>query len=257
MAVGITGKLRYALQRFGGGISTRLNLDEIDRYWRYPRSGDRYLEAYQQARILSGSTDDLAKQLRFHTLMQSVEHVLARRVQGDVVECGCWHGHSTRMIADRLVEAGWQGRFHVFDSFEGGLSDKSAKDRTLRGDTDPQATLTQKKLFVSHKDAVAEVVRNCPFVALHKGWIPEVFEQVPDLAQRRYSLIHIDVDLYLPTIATLRQFVPLLAEGGIIVVDDYGSSHFPGASRAVDEYVADHAPRIAVEGHAGGILLHY
>jgi hypothetical protein len=131
MAVGITGKLRYMLQRFTGGISTRLNLDEIDRYWRYPRSGDRYLQAYQHARRLSGSTDDLAKQLRFHTLMQAVEHVLTRRVEGDV------------------------------------------------------------------------------------------------------------------------------AEGGIMVSDDYGSSHFPGASQAVDEYVAQHPPRIAIQGHAGGILLHY
>lgn len=257
MAVGITGKLRYMLQRFTGGISTRLNLDEIDRYWRYPRSGDRYLQAYHHARRLSGSTDDLAKQLRFHTLMQAVEHVLARGVEGDVAECGCWRGHSTRMIADRLLEGGWQGRFEVFDSFEGGLSDKTAEDRALLGNTDAQTTLVQKKLFFSRKDAVADVLRHCSFVSLYQGWIPEVFKQISDLPRHRYALVHIDVDLYQPTLAALRQFGPQLAEGGIMVIDDYGSSHFPGASQAVDEYVAQHPPRIAIQGHAGGILLHY
>jgi O-methyltransferase len=251
------GKLRYALQRFRGSISTRLNLEEIDRYWRYQRSGDPYLSAYQHARQLSGSTDDLAKQLRFHTLMQAVEHVLKRQVAGDIVECGCWRGHSARMIADRLLEHGWQGRFDIFDSFEGGLSDKTAEDRQLLGDTDPETTLMQKRLFASARDAVAELLANCPSVSLHQGWIPDVFTQVPDLAERHYALVHIDVDLYQPTIATLRQFGPRMAAGGIIVVDDYGSSHFPGASQAVNEYVAEHPPQIAIEGHAGGILLHY
>lgn len=256
-AISIVSKLRYLFQRLKGGIDSRLNLDEIDRYWRHSRTGDDFLQVYQQARVLSGSTDDLAKQLRFHTLMQAVDHVIRRGIVGDVVECGCWRGHSTRMIADRLLNAGWRREFMVFDSFEGGLSDKTVEDRLLQGDTDAQATLMQKNLFASRKEAVAEVLSHCSFVSLHQGWIPEVFAQVEGLGARKYALVHIDVDLYRPTLDALQQFGACLSDGGVIVVDDYGSSHFPGATQAVDEYIAAHPPRISVQGHVGGILLSY
>lgn len=257
MGLSMMGRLREAFKRLNAGVDSRLNLDDIDRYWRVQRGGDRYLDAYQQARLASGSTDDLAKQLRFHTLMQAVNHVLTQQVVGDVVECGCWRGHSARMIADRLLQARWQGHFRVFDSFEGGLSDKTPEDRELYGNTDPQATLMQKQLFTSRKSAVAQVLQHCKFVSLHEGWIPDVFAQVVGLNDRRYALVHIDVDLYQPTLAALNQFGPRMAEGGIIVIDDYASSHFPGATRAVDEYREIHPPRLALEGHTGGMLLCY
>ena len=56
---------------------SRLNLDDIDRYWICSRTGAPFLEAYQESRRLTGSSDDLAKQLRFHTLMQAVNRVFA------------------------------------------------------------------------------------------------------------------------------------------------------------------------------------
>jgi len=48
--------------------------------------------------------------------------------------------------------------------------------------------------------------------------------------------VHIDVDLYQPTLAALEYFYPRLAAGGIIVCDDYGSLSFPGAYKAVEEF---------------------
>lgn len=257
MALAVTTRLRLLFEAVTAPISKRLNLDEIDRYWNYPRSGNAYLESYQNSRSLTDSTDDLAKQMRFHTLMQAVDQIISRQIGGDIVECGCWRGHSTHMIASRLAQASWAGHFFVFDSFGGGLSDKCAVDRAQRGDTSPQQTLEQKRLFASDMDKVAAVLSPFQFVSLHMGWIPEVFSQVSDLEARRFALVHIDVDLYEPTLATLRKFGPKLAKGGIIVVDDYASSHFPGATTAVDEYILEHPPTLSIEGHAGGILLLY
>lgn len=230
-------------------------LTGIDRYWREAHGGDPYLEAYQRARRLSGSSDNLFKQNRFFTLVQMVDRMLAEGPAGDVAECGCWKGHSTYLVAERLAAAGWGGRFFVFDSFEGGLSDKVAADRIGGGDTDPAKTEAQKKHFASSFDGVAALLRPFPFVTLHKGWIPQVFDDVAGLAERRFALVHVDVDLYEPTRDSLAFFGPRMCDGGLIVIDDYGSANFPGSRVAVDEYRAAHKPRFFIENHLMGAVM--
>ena len=71
---------------------------------------------------------------------------------------------------------------------------------------------------------------------VEKGWIPEVFHPARD---RRYCFVHIDVDLYAPTLASLEFFYPRLNPGGVLICDDYGFSTCPGATRAVDEFLED------------------
>ena len=55
----------------------------------------------------------------------------------------------------------------------------------------------------------------------------------------KFSLIHIDVDLYEPTLKSLEFFYPRLVEGGIIVCDDYNSKHFSGSKKAWDEFFSN------------------
>ena len=71
---------------------------------------------------------------------------------------------------------------------------------------------------------------------LYKGWIPERFSEV---SERRFSLVHIDVDLYQPTYDSLAFFYGRVSPGGMIVCDDYGSEACPGAFRAMNEWMAD------------------
>jgi hypothetical protein len=52
----------------------------------------------------------------------------------------------------------------------------------------------------------------------------------------RFSLIHFDCDLYLPTIAALEAFWPRLSRGGVMIFDEYGIHDWPGETAAVDEY---------------------
>ena len=239
----------------GNDAKTEVDLRAIDRYWRAEHDRDPYLSLYQRARTLSGSNDNVFKQNRFFTLMQMVARVANGGPVGDVAECGCWKGHSTYMVADRLQAAGWKGRFFVFDSFEGGLSDKVAADRAVSGDTSPERTLEQKLSFASDFDAVASLLKPFPFVSLHKGWIPAVFPTVPALEDSRFALVHVDVDLYEPTRDSLDFFGPRMAEGGIFVIDDYGSANFPGCRAAVDEYMAQRRPRFFLESHLMGAVM--
>ena len=49
----------------------------------------------------------------------------------------------------------------------------------------------------------------------------------------------IDVDLYEPTLDSLKFFFPRLINGGVIICDDYNSKVFNGAKKACDEYFKD------------------
>ena len=63
---------------------------------------------------------------------------------------------------------------------------------------------------------------------------PETAAAVED---RTFSVVHIDSDTYSSYVAAFDFFVPRLVPGGWIVLDDYGFTTCPGATRATDEFL--------------------
>ena len=51
--------------------------------------------------------------------------------------------------------------------------------------------------------------------------------------------MHIDVDLHQPTYDSLEFFYKRTTPGGIVLCDDYGSIHCPGAKKAMDTFFRD------------------
>ena len=231
-----------------------LNLNVLSRYYEHAHGGNDYISRYMVARDATGSTDHLLKQNRFYTLYQVVLNVLRRRLVGAVAECGCWLGHSTHLMAGLLADRAWSGRLWVFDSFEG-LSEATEKDRTQRGDTEVATSVRKELKHSSNLRSVQRALARFPFVSLHKGWIPEVFGTALIPREQKFALVHIDVDLYQPTIDSLRFFYPRMADGGVIVVDDYGSTTFPGAKAAVDEFMEEVEVAWFLESHLQGAVL--
>lgn len=80
-----------------------------------------------------------------------------------------------------------------------------------------------------------------------KGWIPDCFDQLTD---ESFAFVHIDVDLYQPTLDSLKFFYPRLNQGAIILCDDYGLTTCPGATEAMDEFLKD-KPEKAIALSAG------
>lgn len=62
--------------------------------------------------------------------------------------------------------------------------------------------------------------------------LPEYFEKNPHL---KISLLHIDVDVYEPTVLALNILFDKVVPGGVIVFDDYGTVE--GETKAVDEFL--------------------
>lgn len=149
---------------------------------------------------------------------------------GDTAECGVLDGASSYLICSAR-----QGckpfLHHAFDSFEG-LSPPEPADLP----SSPMAfRWSSGDLSVTLEEAMSKLDR---FDNIHyyKGWIPGRFEEV---AQHRFSFVHIDVDLYQPTRDSIEFFYPRLVPGGILLCDDYGYHTCPGARKAFDDFAVE------------------
>lgn len=65
--------------------------------------------------------------------------------------------------------------------------------------------------------------------------LPQYLEDNPHL---RISFLNIDVDIYEPTKTCLDLLFDRVVKGGVILLDDYVSI-FPGANKAVEEFLKD------------------
>src|SRR5437879_4756651 len=89
-------------------------------------------------------------------------------------------------------------------------------------------------------------------VVYHKGWLPEKFQEVKD---RRFSFVHIDVDLYQPTLDSLAFFYPRTTSGGIILSDDYAFITCPGQKKAMDSFFSDKPEEIVALPTGQGFVI--
>lgn len=154
-----------------------------------------------------------------------------RNLSGDTAECGAYRGAGSFLIL--ASQARNTGKIHhVFDSFEG-LSAPDARDDPSKHRT---AYLWRKHDLAVGEEVVARNLGEFEGFRLYRGWIPSRFA---DVAKRRFSFVHVDVDLYQPTYDSVAFFYPRMNPGGIILCDDYGFTTCPGANRAFEDFLAD------------------
>jgi O-methyltransferase len=154
--------------------------------------------------------------------------------EGDLIECGVHLGTSSYLIATMMDRYSQKDRtLFCIDSFEG-FPYPVEKDANAR---------TKKQFFAkgSHSNTSFEQVQKALLsnhrcsIQVIKGWIPEAFQKL----ERRFSFAHIDVDIYQPTVESLKYIYPRMEPNGIVLFDDYGFPMCPGAQLAVDEYLKD------------------
>ena len=185
-------------------------------------------------------------------MFQMLEKTLKKNFEYDVAECGCWYGHSTWVISKIIQKSGQDINFHVFDSFEGGLSDVDERDKNIAKDLTKEQILIQKNQFASDENFVRNNLKEFNFVKFYKGWIPERFKEVEN---KKFQFVNVDVDLYQPTYDSFEFFFPRLVEGGVIHCDDYNISQFPGCKKAVDNYLKDKKINLFYEVPFGGCFI--
>lgn len=154
----------------------------------------------------------------------------ARGVEGDLVECGAWRGGMSAALAWQLP-----GRRSVLlDSFEG-LPDAR--------EIDGPAAVRWSTVIRDHENCTADETWAHDAMArvgqtdyrLVKGWFDDT---VPALAAegRPIAVLRLDGDWYDSTIVCLEHLFPLVAEGGVVIIDDYFD--WDGCCRAVHDHLS-------------------
>jgi O-methyltransferase len=178
------------------------------------------------------SSDNAFRRQRHYTLFHLLRNLDG--LAGDFCELGCWRGLSAYQTATYVRRHHVGSHFCILDSFEG-LSEYKDEDKTGRS-YDFEA---MRKALACPEDIVKANLGEFDFMSYHKGWIPTQFHEVID---RRFIWVHVDVDLYQPIRDSSEFFFPKLVPGGIMLFDDYGYAQFPGAKKAVDEFVSTLPP---------------
>ncbi|MEP7163335.1 MAG: TylF/MycF/NovP-related O-methyltransferase [Ferruginibacter sp.] len=211
----ITGKKDqkyYATERLANMFNPNFHFTEFGQVWRDDKKFEEYYVGFEG--------DNYHSIDRKYTVNQFSQ--LVKNVQGDTVECGSYKGATSYLICQSIQQYGQSKTHHIFDSFEG-LSKPVAADGTYwkAGDL-----TTSEEVCRNNLSAFS-------FVKYYKGWIPDKFPEVKDL---HFSFVHIDVDIYQPTLDSISFFYERLNKGGIMICDDYGFSNCLGAKKAMDDF---------------------
>lgn len=171
--------------------------------------------------------------------------VLDRNVPGAFVECGVAKGAQLAAMQDVNLKRNAGRWIYGFDSFEGiPLASKF--------DTEQPGIGAFKPISYSHPDellqssgvtahSVQEVRRNLNAylpksdnVILVKGWFQHTLAPYREVFQKLggIALLRLDGDLYESTRVSLEVLMPLLNDGGILIVDDW---QLVGCRRACQE----------------------
>ena len=140
------------------------------------------------------------------------------KVVGDIAEVGVYKGGSAKLIC----EAKGNRQLHLFDTFEGLPSAGSAD------------ALFKPGQFSSSLEAVRSYLSGYEAVCFYKGVFPETAAPIEN---RRFSFVHLDVDIYESTVTSLDFFYPRMVKGGLLISHDYMWAE--GVKQAFDEFFAD------------------
>lgn len=188
---------------------------------------------YENGFYLASPPERIAKLLSHWQLYQK-----SSNVPGEIVECGVFKGASLIRFATfrHLTTMPFGKKIIGFDTFgdfpeteyDGDIQNRENFVENAGGQSisvEELRTVFDEKGIGDNIDLVEGDINNT---------VPEYLDKNPEL---RISLLHIDVDIYEPTVTIMDYLFPKVVNGGIVILDDYGD--FDGESTAVENYIND------------------
>ena len=171
---------------------------------------------------------------------------LTREIPGVIIECGFGHGHSFLCLAS-LAEL-HDTTLIGFDSFQGfpTPTEHDVSGRNPKKSEWSVRTLTEAWLQIRQFGLKPSWINSK--VKLIPGFVEDSI--INNLPNEPIRLLHVDLDLYSAYKVTLENLFPLVAEGGVVLFDEYNEVKWPGATKAVDDYFRDSPYKI--QRHSSG-----
>lgn len=162
---------------------------------------------------------------------------------GHVVECGVFKGVSFSRFAmfRNLFEADHSRKLIGFDIFGEFPETDFEDDKPFRERFIANAGSESISAEALHQNLSGRGLGDK--VELIAGDITQtVPAYVADHPELKVALLNLDTDIYEPALTILEHLYPRVVEGGVIILDDYGT--FPGETKAIDEYFKGQGVRI-------------
>jgi predicted O-methyltransferase YrrM len=203
--------------------------------WLYSQARDAALRLRYQIARTEFARDfravrafSMAGPARLRALYEGVQWAVARRVPGDVVECGTARGGSAALLGLALRRLEDPRTVWAFDTFAG---------MPPATDGDPDLEIARLYTGSCRGDVhdVEALLRRLDLLRqtrLVKGLFQDT---IPTAPLGAIAFLHVDGDWYESVKVCLAQLFDRVSPGGVIQIDDYG--HWEGARKAVDEFL--------------------
>ena len=161
------------------------------------------------------------------------------KLNGDIIECGVFKGVSLiRFLTFRDIdETSKTKKIYGFDAF--GSFPKMATDKNHKKRDTNFAKLHDNKIGIGiNIKKLDNALKKKGFknYELIKGNVTNTIDQFLNKKKNlKISLLHLDMDIYTPTIHSLNKFFKYIVKNGVILIDDY--RHIKGATIAIDEFL--------------------
>lgn len=231
----------------------------------YPSSGEDSYYAKLEA-LIEAHPHDLRHYLDLfpvyasrRAFIRQMAHVelfkLTIDLPGHYVDCGVYFGKSY-FTWHKLLEVFTPTATHKkvigFDTFAGfpGLAPEDGpSDASIQKDT---GGLSSKRfldefralLDLHNQDAVLPAGRG----SIVEGDVCETFPRWLDAnPEARFCLLNLDMDLYEPTMVVLEGGWDRLVPSGVLILDEYATSKWPGETRAWDDFSARRGLQVSLK----------
>lgn len=205
-----------------GELYTSFQPDALVRFQSHPE----FFALFERF-IANNSSNNVGDIPRLWALILNLKQILAHGIEGDFAELGVWKGNTASVLAHYAAQYG--RRVFLFDTFEG----FDRKDLVGQDASHNDQMFNDTSIGLV-KEVIGENARVCDFIA---GRFPD---SIPEpCRQKTFAAVSLDCDLYEPMKAGLDFFYPRLAHGGMLFLHDYGSGHWPGATKAIDEFCTE------------------
>jgi len=145
-------------------------------------------------------------------------------IQGDILEVGVWNGGTGLLMAACEKQRQHDSTVHLADTFEGVMK---AGDRDSYYTGKEHSDATPQRVEAKARDL------GLSNYTILKGIFPD--ETGDRVADKRFKLCHIDVDVYDSAKAVFEWLWPRLEVGGLVIFDDYGFPSCDGITVLVEE----------------------
>jgi Macrocin-O-methyltransferase (TylF) len=183
---------------------------------------------YENGFYLTSHVTRLGKLLAHYELYKSIVDL-----PGHIVECGVYKGASLIRFSTfrEVLESPYSRKVIGFDAFgkfpaQENVEDQKFVERHDRAGGDGISPDELKAVFAHKSLTNYELVQGdvCDTVPAYLAEHPEL----------KIALLHIDVDVYRPSVVILNHLYDRVVANGLIVFDDFGT--VAGETRAIDEF---------------------